>query len=366
MRIYIDANFLIPGRVGGAEHMVVNLVEGLAAVAADDDELIVMTDHPWRGPAGVTFVSAPAGPNRFIRTTQAFARLGARADAVLFTNYFTSPLLPRGSRTATVIHDVQYRHHPTYFSRQKRAWLRFAHSMTLRRAGAVIAISDSVRGDLLGAYGPRWSSKIKTIWNPVSWSRFESVEDSSSDPHPYILSAAAHYPHKNLSTLIRAFDVLVRRGVDPEAHLVLAGQLGRRLSGVAWTPDIQEQVEEMGLRDRVTVTGYVDDARLGGLYRGARLFAFPSLFEGFALPPVEALGFGLPVLTTRSSSIPEVTLGLARYVDDPTDHEAMARLLEQMWTDPTGSRPAEADVQRVRRTFDPSVIAGQYLEVLRG
>jgi glycosyltransferase involved in cell wall biosynthesis len=116
----------------------------------------------------------------------------------------------------------------------------------------------------------------------------------------------------------------------------------------------------------VTVTGYVDDARLGGLYRGARLFAFPSLFEGFALPPVEALGFGLPVLTTRSSSIPEVTLGLARYVDDPTDHEAMARLLEQMWTDPTGSRPAEADVQRVRRTFDPSVIAGQYLEVLRG
>jgi glycosyltransferase involved in cell wall biosynthesis len=366
MRIYIDANFLIPGRVGGAEHMVVNLVEGLATVADDDDELIVMTDHPWSVPSRVAFTSAPAGPNRFVRTTRALARLGARGDAVLFTNYFTSPLVPRRLRSATVIHDLQYRHHPVYFSRQKRAWLRVAHSLTLRRADTVVAISESVRDDLLAVHGRRWAAKIKTIWNPVSWARFDGSGGSRADDlGPYILTAAAHYPHKNLTTLLRSFETLVRRRPDPDVHLVLAGQLGRGLSGVAWTPDIQGQVQEMGLADRVTVTGYVDEVRLGDLYRGARLFAFPSLFEGFALPPVEALGFGLPVLTTRRSSIPEVTLGLARYVDDPLDHEAMAEALEQMWTDPASWQPKAEDVERVRGTFEPSVIAARYLELLR-
>ncbi len=366
MRIYIDATFLIPGRVGGAEHMVANLVEGLAAVADAGDELIVMTDHPWSTSTRVGFTTPPAGPNRFVRASRAVARIGSRADAILFTNYFTPPVLPRRTQTATVIHDLQYRHHPDYFTRRKRAWLRFAHAVTLRRAGSVIAISGSVRDDLLNAHGRRWARKIRTIWNPVSWSRFAGSDGAATDvPTPYILTAAAHYPHKNLATLIRAFEMLIRRGVDPDLHLVLAGQLGRDLRGVAWTPDIQAQVDESGLRDRVTVTGYVDDGRLGELYREARLFAFPSLFEGFALPPVEALGFGLPVLTTRRTSIPEVTLELARYLDDPLDHEAMALALERMWQDPSSHRPSPEDVERIRRTFDPSTIASRYVEVLK-
>jgi glycosyltransferase involved in cell wall biosynthesis len=367
MRIYVDATFLIPGRVGGAEHMVVNLVQGLAAAADAGDELIVMTDHPWAAERRVGFTAPPAGPNRFVRATRAFASLGSSADAILFTNYFTPPLLPRRARTATVIHDLQYRHHPAYFSRRKRAWLRAAHALTLRRSGAVIAISRSVRQDILSAHGPRWAPKVRTIWNPVSWSRFDET-GGHGEPvgGPYLLTAAAHYPHKNLATLIRAFGSFVKRGVDPDARLVVAGQVGDGLVGVAWTPDIDAQVDEMGLNQRVIVTGYVNDDRLGDLYRGARLFAFPSLFEGFALPPVEALGFGLPVLTTRRTSIPEVTLGLADYLDDPQDHEAMAHALERMWADPDRFRPSSEDVQRVRATFDPAAIATRYLEVLLG
>lgn len=355
--------------------MVVNLVEGLAAAAGGGVELVVMTEHPWSAPARVGFTASPPGPNRFVRATRAASRVGSGADAILFTNYFTPPVLTRRVRTATVIHDLQYRHHPAYFSRRKRAWLRSAHGFTLRRAGVVIAISRSVREDLLRAHGRRWAPKVRTIWNPVSWSRLEpaavsagSVTGPAPDPvpGPYILAAAAHYPHKNLTTLIAAFGELVKRGIDRGARLVLAGQIGKGLHGVAWTPDIIGQIESMGLGDRVIVTGYVDDARLGDLYRGARVFAFPSLFEGFALPPVEALGFGLPVLTTRRGSIPEVTLDLARYLEDPLDHEAMAAALQEIWADPDRFRPSGEDVERVRRTFDPEVIATRYLEVLSG
>jgi glycosyl transferase family 4 len=141
MRIYIDASFLVPGRVGGAEHMVVNLVQGLADAADAGDDLTVMTDHPWPTSRRVGFTALPPGPNRFVRASRAVARLDPTTEAILFTNYFTPPLFPRRSRTVTVIHDLQYRHHPSYFSRRKRAWLRFAHALTLRRAGAVVAIS---------------------------------------------------------------------------------------------------------------------------------------------------------------------------------------------------------------------------------
>jgi len=368
MRIYVDATFLVPGRVGGAEHMVMNLVEGLSAASASRAEIVVIASHEWPASRDVRFLAPPSGPNRFVRATRAMRVIGHSADAVLFTNYFTPPLLPPRTRTATVIHDLQYRHLPEYFRLRKRGWLRCAHAFTLRRADAVVAISRFVHDDLLRTYGSRWAGKVAVVWNPVSWARLEARRSSAHAPieGPYILAAAAHYPHKNLETLIAAFRELLGRGLDGDAKLVLAGQVGSQLHGVAWTPDLESQIRLLGLEGRVVVTGYVDDARLGELYRGARLFAFPSLFEGFALPPVEALGFGLPVVTTRRGSIPEVTLGLARYLDDPLDRGAMAGALEEVWHDPEHFRPPRGEIERVRRTFDPAVIGARYLDLLVG
>ena len=97
-------------------------------------------------------------------------------------------------------------------------------------------------------------------------------------------------------------------------------------------------IDELGLSDRVILTGYLDDAALGRWYRHAALFAFPSLFEGFGMPPVEALGFGLPVLTTDRTALPEVTLGLARLVSEPENPAAWASHLAEMLR--TGARPS--------------------------
>ena len=368
MRIAVDASFVDPGRVGGAEHMVSNLVAGLAASCPSDDELVVYTDRPWPADDRVRFRALRGRGNRFSRITSTLRGRLAEHDAVLFTNYFTPPF-PRTRtrpRFVTVIHDLQYLHLPQNFSRTKRVWLRASHEATLRLADETVAISDHVRRDLLARYGRRWTSRVTAIHNPISWERFDrdgTLPEAIGDG-PVVLAVAAQYPHKNLATLVRAFGELRRRGAHLDATLVLAGQLGAGLAGVAWTTPLDREIDDAGLRDVVIETGYLEDDALGALYRRASVFAFPSLFEGFAMPPIEALGFGLPVLASREASIPEVTMGLATYLDDPRDPMEMADRLGTMLDDVDAARPSPADVARIREAYDPARIGARYRDVL--
>ena len=364
MRIGVDASFIDPGRVGGAEHMLMNLVQGLAASSRDGDTIEVLTDQPWTAPSPVRFAPLRGGGNRFLRITRTLAGRLDRYDAILFANYFTPPFprTRRRPRFVTVIHDLQYRHLAENFSAQKRAWLRATHEATLRLADATVAISDDVREDILRSYGGRWAGRVRTVHNPVSWDRFGL--DAQAGPPPvagrYVLAVAAQYPHKNLETLIRAFAQMRSTGRHLDTQLVLAGQLGEHLSGIAWYRPLREVIDELGLHDAVRETGYLDDLHLGDLYRHATVFAFPSLFEGFALPPVEALGFGLPVLTSRRTAIPEVTLGLATYLEDPLDVGVMAERLSAMLDDPDHFRPSAQEIARVRDTYAPQRIGAAY------
>ncbi|MDH4111204.1 MAG: glycosyltransferase family 4 protein [Actinomycetota bacterium] len=368
LRIAVDASFVDPGRVGGAEHMVSNLVGGLASACPPDDELVVYTDRPWPAPERVRFRALHGPGNRFTRITATLRGRLDEHDAVLFTNYFTAPF-PKTRRRptfVTVIHDLQYLHMPDNFSVRKRAWLRGSHEATLRFADRTVAISEHVRGDLLERYGRRWASRVVAIHNPISWERFERDGrlPEGIDGCPFVLAVAAQYPHKNLETLVLAFAELRRRGGHQDVKLVLAGQLGARLSGVAWTKSLDRPIEDGGLGDVVVETGYIDDATLGALYRHASVFAFPSLFEGFAMPPIEALGFGLPVLTTREASIPEVTMGSATYLDDPRDPIEIADRLSEMLGDADAARPTSADVTRIRDAYDPVRIGARYRDLM--
>jgi glycosyltransferase involved in cell wall biosynthesis len=375
-RIVIDCSFLVPGRVGGAEHMIRNLLEGLAWVCTPSDELIVLCDKPWPmkpSEARIRWVRPSGSGNRFLRTWWTMLTRPADIDTALFSNYFTPPIRRRhGPRFVTVIHDLQYLHYPKNFSRAKRAWLWAAHEVTLRLADAVVTVSESVKNEVLDRYGQVWESKIHVIHNPVSWGRFDGTPD---DPPlrlrnaiqaetPFVLAVAAQYPHKNLSTLVHAFDLLHRRPDQQKTRLVLAGQTGEKLRGIAWYPRIDELIADLGVRDSVVGLGYVDDAELGWLYKHASIFAFPSLFEGFGLPPVEALGLGLPVLTTRFSAILEATLGLATYLENPLDSPAMAELLAAMLESPDRFRPSAADVARLRDLYAPTRIGAQYYKLL--
>jgi glycosyltransferase involved in cell wall biosynthesis len=133
------------------------------------------------------------------------------------------------------------------------------------------------------------------------------------------------YPHKNTLTLIKAFQLFSKQ--YPDVKLVLTGQLPDNLKGELYL-DYQVKLKEyIETNPNIIITGYVDDNYLSYLYRNSLFFVFPSLFEGFGMPPVEAMGMGIPTITTRVSSLEEVTQNKAIYVDDPTNQ---IELMEKM------------------------------------
>lgn len=342
--------------------MLRNLLRGLDSIAADDDEFVTVGPVDLAsGHENLRHQQMTTKGNRFVgdfMTARAFSK---RADAILFPNYFTPPWIYGSTRVGTVIHDLNYRYFPGQFNTRKRLWLRAAHRQTLHRADDIVAISNFVKEDILRFHSDRWRDKVSVIPNPISWDRFEPRSQGFRRlPEIYVLAVAAAYPHKNLATLVRAFSLLSPR--HNEAHLVIAGQVGSRLVGVSTTSKIAGLVESLGLEHRVVELGHVTDGDLGHLYRRATAFAFPSLFEGFGMPPVEALGFGLPVVTTTAAAIPETTLGQAIYVSDPTDPRELATVIDEVLLDPDRYRPREPGV--IRRHYAPDRIARLYYEVL--
>ena len=311
------------------------------------------------------------GP-RFLAEQRACLHPGLQADAVLFPNYFVPPVVPRHlGQVACVLHDMQYRHFSMNFSRRKRAWLRLAHTLAVRRCDRLVVISDFVRQDALRFLGSRFEGKITVIPNPISWERFgpagpEMPPAGLMDARPpRILSVAAQYDHKNLATLIRAFAQVVAR--LPEARLVLCGQDYNQLRGVSGVRGtLASLAASLGIADRVEITGYIDDAALGQHFREATMFAFPSLFEGFGMPPVEALGFGLPTLTTRCTALPEVTLGLACHVDDPHDATEWAARILMILASPGRYAPSRQQAAQLRAHYAPDRIASLHLAAYQG
>ncbi|MBV8536711.1 MAG: glycosyltransferase family 4 protein [Alphaproteobacteria bacterium] len=370
MKVAVAGHFVQQGRVGGAEHMLYNLLRGMHANGAQVS--LLCTELAELAPAFVdemkraSVAILPQGrhANRFVGEQLSCLKPSLHADAVLFPNYFTPPIIPRRlGRVVTVIHDLQYLRFRELTPPARLRWLRFTHGLTFRRADSVVVLSEFVRDEVRKFYGDRAADKAVVIPNPISWARFGDSSPQDDGGRPYILSVAAHYPHKNLAVLIQALSI-VRRSMD--VRLVLVGQLPAALLGVKdRSRDPGQLVRELGLADHVQITGYVDDLTLGRYYRNARLFAFPSLYEGFGMPAVEAMGLGLPTVTTRCASLPEVTLGEATYVDAAQDPQAWASALLAILRDP-GHRPSQSVQARIRATYDPVRIADLYLRQCRG
>ena len=356
MATAVSACFVRAGRVGGAEQALYNLLDGLRSVNAAWDVVTAEVLQPGfdLAPLVTRPVQVPGVHNRVVVETLTLPTL-RDVDRWLLPNYYT-PFGLRG-RVVTVIHDAQHEHFPENFSAGKRAWLRAAHLYTMRRADVVVAISQFVAADLVRVHGARYAATMEVIPDAVSFERLSpgSLPTGLPADREVVLCVSGSYRHKNLETLVRAFaEVAVRR---PESHLVVVGQAPELLLGARRGPVVSGLVSELGLADRVSLLGYVSDAELGALYRRASVLAMPSLFEGFGLPVIEALGLGVPVVSTRSGALAEVSLGLARHVDDPMSAAEMAGRLVDVLAEGDAARPLRADVERVRARYDPTTVA---------
>lgn len=247
------------------------------------------------------------------------------------TPYFDGPWFAPCPVFVT-IHDLIFDRFPSYIP-DKRLGLvyRLLTRMGLWRATGVITISEATKADLLELYkvAPNkiWVTPeaAAPAFHPVDYETKEEVRKRYQLPAKFILTLGTMRPQKNVSTLLRAFAKILDQ---TDAQLVLAGQIDPR-----WPDAITPLIGELGLQNRIVQPGHIDEVDLPALYSLADVFAFPSIIEGFGLPPLEAMSCGTPVVASNRSSLPEV-VGEAGLLVDPLDAEALARALLQVVENP--------------------------------
>lgn len=218
---------------------------------------------------------------------------------------FVLPPVSGGIPTILTVHDLSFVFYPNAYPAQLVDYLNRVVPWSVGRATHVLADSQSTKDDLQRVWNVP-GEKITVLLSGVS-SRFLPVEDAAQlrsararyglDGAPYVLTVGTVQPRKNYPMLVRAFRPVAER--HPHA-LAIAG-------GKGWLADeLLAEIERQGLQDRVRLIGFVDDADLPALYSAATAFAFPSLYEGFGLPLLEAMACGAPVVTSNASSLPEV------------------------------------------------------------
>lgn len=261
------------------------------------------------------------------------AEMLGHAPDVLFVPAHVLPLIhPRAS--AVTVHDLGYLSHPEAHAPAGRRYLDWSTRWNARRAAAVLADSQATKTDLVRAYGAREDSihvvylgrdeALKQVTDPL---RLGSVRAKYHLAQRYLLYVGTLQPRKNLERVVQAFARICGRPELADVQLVLAGKKG-------WLYDsLFEQVKREGMDSRVIFPGYIPDADLPALLSAATAFVFASLYEGFGIPVLEAGGCGVPVITSNTSSLPEVA-GDAALLVDPYDVDAIADAMHRLATDP--------------------------------
>lgn len=336
MHIAIDAHSVGTG-LAGNETYAANLIEALADVDCVNRYTLYVTKreaverYAGRWPHVGVKLTLPHAPLVRVPFTLV-AELRRRPVDLLHVQYTAPPFAP--CPVVATIHDISFEHLPETFKRRSRAQLRLTVRRTARRAAHVITPSEYTRRDIINAYGldPARVSVIPL----AAASHFAPIENEEEIgrvrqlygiERKYILAVGSIQPRKNLARLIRAYAGLRRE--RPQVKLPQLVLVGKR----AWLyGETLRAIEKEGVADCTRVTGYVSGEHLPALYSGATCFVYPSFFEGFGLPPLEAMGCGVPVITGDQTSLPEV-VGDAGMTVDPFDEGALGAALARLVDD---------------------------------
>ena len=337
-RIGVNALYLIPGGVGGTEIYLRRLLAALASIDREN-EYFVFTNRETTDlvPLQANFHARPQAvrarfrPARILWEQTALPVEAIGLD-VLFNPGFTSPVLAP-CPCVTVFHDLQHVHHPEYFRWFDLPFWKLLLWASAHRARRLIAVSQATRDDLVRVYGIA-ADRIDVVWHGVE-PEFFALDRSHTEP--FVLCVSTLHPHKNLDRLIRAY---ARRKRD--WRLVIAGMRG------FFADSLDSLIGDLGVRESVALTGWIPREELLQLYARAQAFVYPSTFEGFGMPVLEAMAAGLPVACSEIAPLREVAGDAVLYFD-PLSEDAIADALERITTDPgLRTRLAEAGPARAR------------------
>lgn len=247
------------------------------------------------------------------------------ADIYQFFNFVIPPKI--SGKVITTIHDLTYILYPETMDESNRKRLEKDMHHTVKRADYIITISESSKRDI-AKYLKIDEKKIQVIYPGVdetykkllSNEEIATVKSKYNIDGKYLLYLGTLEPRKNIETIIRAYNCFKKVDKD-NIKLVLAGKKG-------WLYDsIFSLVKEYGVQEDVVFTDYIDDFDKAPLYQGAEIFLFPSLYEGFGMPVIEAMASKTPVITSNSSSLPEAA-GDAAIITDPLDYIKISESIE--------------------------------------
>lgn len=273
--------------------------------------------------------------------------LRAERAAVAHAQYLIPPLSP--CPTVCTIHDVSFLRHPEWFPARQLRIMRQLIPLSARRATRIVTGSHHAAGEITQLLGVPHERLTVIPYGPDPRYRVLPPEAVQPVAQRYgfqgctVLAVGLIQPRKNLPRLLEAFVTVAR--TDPEAQLAIVGREG-------WaTEQVKAQVVALGLGEKVVFTGAVPDEDLPALYNAAAVLAYPSLYEGFGLPPVEAMACGTPVVASNTTSLPEV-VGEAGLLVDPLDSSALAAALLQVLQDrDLATHLATAGPARVKAHF---------------
>lgn len=331
MKIAVDAH-AIGRHLTGNEVYVRSLLREFAALDTES-EFIAYVSEP-----GADSLAPPRFRKRRV-STNPYVRLGwdltrriiADAPDLLHVQY-TAPVINQVPVVATV-HDVSFIEHPEYFPWWRRNQLRASVARTVRIAQRIITVSEFSRDAIIRAYRipeekvcvtPNAASREFRVVSPGK--ALKAVQEQFGVDAPFVLSVGDLQPRKNHIGLIEAFAAMLKAHPQMKHHLILAGQ------DTWFTPRVRAAAADSGFRNRIHFTGFVSDADLVNLYNACEAFVFPSFYEGFGLPILEAMACGRAVACSATSAMPEVADG-AGLLFDPGNPSSIARAMTDILMD---------------------------------
>ena len=362
-KIAIDLLWLRPGKVGGTESYIRNLLDGFRELEEDFDfTLLVSLDNAdtfrkyeedRRYHLLVANIESANIAKRIIWQNLFQNRLLRKHGfKKCFEPVYCKPWLNGGIQYTCVIFDLQALHYPEYHPFHEVAYSRLCWRMDVMNAARIMTTSHWVKEDIEQKYH---RNDISVIYVPVLVKEDEVVDFEllrkkyHIEKERFFYTVCQMIPHKNLRTLIDMIDRIVHGNYDLPDKLVISGVNGNAAE------ELKKQIMDKDLQDAVILTGFVSNEERNTLYQNCHTFLFPSVFEGFGMPPIEAMLFHTRVITTRCASIPEVTQGKAVYVDDPYDAEEwIEKLLEK-----------QAQETMDFSVYDPERISKKYLAFLK-
>lgn len=376
MRIGIDIRTLADGKTTGVEVYTASLVQALAAHDRNNKYVLFFNARrsecpisPGNGCDNIS-ISSYSYPNRLLNLSMLtiaqpkIDRMAGGVD-VFFSPRYLFTALSQSCPLVVTMHDISFVYNPNFFSLRQRLWHKIvADRAACRAAASVIAVSHSTRADLISQFGIP-GNKIRVVYPGIDHSKFNILRNSMLEasirtrytlPESYILFLGTIEPRKNILGIIAAYELLRRTHIT-SLPLVLAGGLG-------WLyRTILARIEASPFRSDIRLLNRISEEDKPSLYRMASLFVFPSFYEGFGFPPLEASACGIPSVVSMNSSFPEVMESAPLYVN-PYSTWSIAEAMRQIICSPDLALKMREDGIRRAEYFTWERTAAETREVL--